>query len=112
MDTLVKRQLETRADAGRRIDRELRARDARPLLDDGRADAAFLQLARGQPTLERETLAVVLDGSQRLLINPGLGAGVKLALDLVQQQRQRGLVSIVVARWNTHRFFFIGRPRK
>src|SRR6266545_1318039 len=61
MNTLVKRQLEARADAGRRIDRELRARDARPLLDDGRADAAFLQLARGQPTLERETLAVVLD---------------------------------------------------
>src|SRR5438094_2092802 len=61
MDTLVERQLETRADAGRRIDGELRARDARPLLDDGRADPAFLQFASGQPTLELEALAVVLD---------------------------------------------------
>src|SRR5437762_26270 len=61
MDTLVERQLEPRADAGRGVDGELRARDARPLLDDGRADAAFLQFARGQPTLELETLAVVLD---------------------------------------------------
>src|SRR6266852_4352833 len=61
MNTIVKRELETRAHAGRRIDGQLCPCDARPLLDDRRADAALLQLARGQAPLEFEPLTVVFD---------------------------------------------------
>src|SRR5437667_8038525 len=61
MDPSVQRELESRADAGRRIDRELCACDAGAFLDDGGPYATFLHFTRREAALELEPLPVVFD---------------------------------------------------
>src|SRR6267142_3858106 len=71
MGSGIQGQLEARADAGRRIDGKLRARDARAFLDDGRTDAPLLHLARREAPLELEPLPVVFDDQRAGVIGVG-----------------------------------------
>src|SRR6266550_9440177 len=71
MDPCIERQLETCADTRRGIDGELRARDARALLDDRGTDATRLQLASRQPSLEFEPLPVVFDDERAGVVGVG-----------------------------------------
>src|SRR5207237_10145564 len=71
MDPCIERQLETCADTRRGIDSELRARDARALLDDRGTDAPLLELARREPSLEFEPPPVVFDDERAGVIGVG-----------------------------------------
>src|ERR1051325_11266142 len=71
MDPRIERQLETCAETGCGIDRELRAGDARALLDNRGADTALLHLARGEASLEFEPLPVVFDDERAGVIGVG-----------------------------------------